>query len=154
MVLNYRDPKTQFQDLIDYYKEIEASRKITFSIKELNIKDPEIYLKLYKNLGQEQERLRKEYEKKLHKEDYYGFEDLNELEMFLMRMRLFPKREVDLSVKMEKERIQNAKNLKFNGVKLSCWLTKSKNQKIKYVTHTGFILKNANEFFSNYEKLI
>ncbi len=153
METKYKNPKTLYKNLEELTLERENLRELIYILKEAKIEDPKSLQKAYNYIKQNEEKLKKKYEKRVDPKDYYSFQDTSELGNFLKGIDVFDKKIIEEGMKSLGDRISRAKKLGVNKISLGCWLAKSNNGTINYVTNVGFKFNNYLEFFSMYDEL-
>ena len=162
---NFKQPTTKLEDIVEFYKSkkseintfyarIESNNEslIKTNIKQQLINNKKIldhYIKRIKEINNE-------YKTKLNTEDQYDFNNINQLEEFLINNQLFDKNKIKLIINHEKQHVNKAKELNYHIIGFTCWLGINKDNKLDYAILTRInAITDQNNFMKkeDYKKI-
>jgi hypothetical protein len=130
------NPKTKYEDLMSYNKDLIATEKAAkYANSILGKIESEVNKeKILEILFNENEKLKESYKGKIFIEDKLPFDSLNHLESFLLETELFEESEIKDSIKRSYETIERCLVRDFNKINVQCWFV-IKDKSIVYVPH-------------------
>lgn len=127
-----KNPRTNLEDLVEFYKEIKAMENLAFARLKAEIFTEKAALSYLK--GQMQF-IKTRYHRTISYDDCYDFPSLHEMKSFLKSTGYFSNHDIKDAIKHEESHFNAASKEGFRVDGFRCWLAKC-NKKISYVCAT------------------